>query len=73
MDVCIDAHDRPGLLRDVFDVLAQGKTAVLSMHNQTTRDQLHIVLTLQTSDTGKLGGLLSRVSQISGILRVRRK
>lgn len=73
VDICIDAHDRPGLLRDVFDVLAQGKTAVLSMHNQTTRDQLHIVLTLQTSDTGKLGGLLSRVSQISGILRVRRK
>lgn len=73
VDVCIDAQDRPGLLRDVFDVLAQGKTAVLSMHNQTSRDQLHIVLTLQTSDTGKLGGLLSRVSQISGILRVRRK
>jgi len=73
VDVCIDAHDRPGLLRDVFDVLAQGKAAVLSMHNQTTRDQIHIVLTLQTSDTGKLGGLLTRVSQISGILRVRRK
>ncbi|MCH8180193.1 MAG: bifunctional (p)ppGpp synthetase/guanosine-3',5'-bis(diphosphate) 3'-pyrophosphohydrolase [Proteobacteria bacterium] len=73
VDVCIDAHDRPGLLRDVFDVLAQGKTAVLSMHNQAARDQVHIILTLQTSDTGKLGTLLSRVSQISGILRVRRK
>ncbi len=73
VDVCIDAQDRPGLLRDVFDVLAQGKTAVLSMHNQTSRDQLHIVLTLQTSDTGKLSHVLSRVSQINGILRVRRK
>ena len=73
VDVCIDAQDRPGLLRDVFDVLAQGKTAVLSMHNQTTRDQMHIVLTLQTSDTGRLGALLSRVSNIAGVLRVRRK
>ena len=73
VDICIDAQDRPGLLRDVFDVLAQGKTAVLSMHNQTTRDQMHLVLTLQTTDTGRLSGVLHRVSQISGILRVRRK
>jgi GTP pyrophosphokinase len=73
VDVCIDAQDRPGLLRDLFDVLAQGKTAVLSMHNQTTRDQMHIVLTLQTSDTVRLGALLTRVSNIGGVLRVRRK
>lgn len=73
VDVTIDAHDRPGLLRDVFDVLAQGKTAVLSMHNQVSRDQLLVTLTLQTSDTHKLQQLLSKVLQINGVLRVRRK
>ena len=73
VDIAIEAHDRPGLLRDVFDVLAQGKTPVLSMHNQSARDQLHVTLTLQTADTAKLAQLLSRVSNISGVLRVRRK
>ena len=73
VDVAIEAHDRPGLLRDVFDVLAQGKTAVLSMHNQASRDLLHVTLTLQTHDTGRLNAVLAKVLQINGILRVRRK
>jgi len=60
-------------LRDVFDVLAQGKTAVLSMHNQASRDLLHVTLTLQTHDTGRLNAILAKVLQINGILRVRRK
>jgi GTP pyrophosphokinase len=73
VDVLVEGHDRTGLLRDVCDVLAQGKTHVLSMHSQTVRDRVTITLTVQTADTAKLGAVLSRVSQINGVLRARRK
>jgi GTP pyrophosphokinase len=73
VDVMVEGHDRTGLLRDVCDVLAQGKTHVLSMHSQAVRDRITITLTVQTADTAKLGAVLSRVSQINGVLRARRK
>jgi GTP pyrophosphokinase len=73
VDVAIEALDRPGLMRDVFDVFAQGKITVLSMHNHVIRDRLQLTLTLQTPDSSRLGGLLHRVLQINGVLHVRRK
>jgi GTP pyrophosphokinase len=73
VDVSIEALDRPGLMRDVFDVFAQGKITVLSMHNHTVRDHLQLTLTLQTPDSSRLSGLLHKVLQIHGVLRVRRK
>jgi len=73
VDVSIEALDRPGLMRDVFDVFAQGKITVLSMHNHTVREHLQLTLTLQTPDSSRLGGLLHKVLQIHGVLRVRRK
>ena len=73
VDVLIEAHDRSGLLRDVCDVLAQGKSHVLSMHSQAVRDRVTITLTVQTSDSARLQSLLAKVLQISGVLRARRK
>ncbi len=73
VDLLVEAHDRPGLLRDVCDVLAQGKTHVVSMHSQAQRDRVTITLTVHTADTARLNAVLSRVLQVSGILRARRK
>ncbi|MFT3856979.1 MAG: bifunctional (p)ppGpp synthetase/guanosine-3',5'-bis(diphosphate) 3'-pyrophosphohydrolase [Aquabacterium sp.] len=73
VDILVEGHDRTGLLRDVCDVLAQGKSHVLSMHSQVIKDRVTITLTVQTADTAKLAGVLARVSQIHGVLRARRK
>jgi GTP pyrophosphokinase len=73
VDVLVEAHDRTGLLRDVCDVLAQGKTHVLAMHSQAVRDRVTITLTVQTADTARLASVLLRVAQINGVLRARRK
>jgi GTP pyrophosphokinase len=73
VDVLIEAHDRPGLLRDVCDALAQGKTHVMAMNSQSQRDHATITLTVQTADTAKLGAVLARVAQVSGVLKARRK
>ena len=73
VDVLIEGHDRPGLLRDVCDVFAQGKTHVKAMHSQSHHDEITITLTVQTADTSKLASLLSRVAQVHGIAKIRRK
>ena len=73
VDVVVDANDRTGLLRDVCDVLAQGKTHVLAMNSQTQKDRTTITLTVQTDDTAKLQAMLAKVSQLNGVLRARRK
>lgn len=73
VDLVVEGQDRSGLLRDVCDVLAQGKTHVHAMHSQTVRDKVHITLTVHTTDTTRLHQLLGKVSQISGVLRARRK
>jgi GTP pyrophosphokinase len=73
VDLLIEGHDRSGLLRDVCDVLAQGKTHVLAMKSQAQREHITITLTVQTADTAKLQSVLQKVLQINGVLRARRK
>ncbi|MEY4766059.1 MAG: hypothetical protein RI907_2732 [Pseudomonadota bacterium] len=73
VDLLVEAHDRNGLLRDVCDELAQGKTHVSAMHSQSLRDRVSITLTVQTTDTARLQGVLSKVAQVPGVVRVRRK
>ncbi len=73
VDLLVEGYDRTGLLRDVCDVLAQGKIHVLSLHSQVARERITITLTVQTADTARLGAMLAKVSQINGVLRARRK
>ena len=73
VDIVVEAHDRPGLLRDVCDALAQGKTHVLTMNSHSHRDHVSVAMTVQTADTARLGPLLARVAQINGVLKARRK
>ncbi|MEN9452905.1 MAG: hypothetical protein RLZZ369_1964, partial [Pseudomonadota bacterium] len=57
----------------VCDVLAQGKTHVVAMNSQTQRDRTTITLTVQTDDTNKLNSVLTKVLQINGVARAKRK
>ncbi|HIV71404.1 MAG TPA: bifunctional (p)ppGpp synthetase/guanosine-3',5'-bis(diphosphate) 3'-pyrophosphohydrolase [Candidatus Aquabacterium excrementipullorum] len=73
VDVQVEAHDRPGLLRDVCDAFAQGKAHVSAMQSQSHRDHVTITLTVQTTDTARLAPVLSKVGQVNGVIRARRK
>jgi GTP pyrophosphokinase len=73
VDVMVDAHDRPGLLRDVCDAFAQGKAHVSAMHSQSVRDRVTITLTVQTGDTARLAPVMGRVAQVAGVIQARRK
>jgi GTP pyrophosphokinase len=73
VDLLVEAHDRSGLLRDVCDELAQGKTHVSALHSQSSRDRVSITLTVQTTDTARLQTVLGKVAQVPGVVHVRRK
>ncbi len=73
VDLLVEAHDRSGLLRDVCDELAQGKTHVSALHSQSSRDRVSITLTVQTTDTARLQSVLGKVAQVPGVVHVRRK
>ena len=73
VDVLVDAHDRPGLLRDVCDAFAQGKAHVTAMQSQSARDRVTITLTVQTGDTARLAPVIARVAHVSGVIMARRK
>lgn len=72
VDIHVEAADRPGLLRDVCDVFAQGKSHVLAMRSQAARELVSITLTVETADTRKLAPILGKVSQVPGVVRARR-
>jgi GTP pyrophosphokinase len=73
VDVAVQAHDRPGLLRDLCDAFAKEKTHVVGMQTQTHRDRVDIMLTVQTADVTKLSQVLARVSSLPGVGSARRK
>ncbi|HET6788914.1 MAG TPA: ACT domain-containing protein, partial [Aquabacterium sp.] len=73
VDVLVEAHDRPGLLRDVCDAFAQGKTHVSAMQSQCVRDRVTITLTVQTTETSRLAPVIARATQVPGVIKVRRK
>ncbi|WP_374592249.1 ACT domain-containing protein, partial [Aquabacterium sp.] len=73
VDVVVQAHDRPGLLRDLCDAFAKEKTHVVGMQTQTHRERVDVRLTVQTADVTKLAHVLSRVAQLPGVDWVRRK
>jgi GTP pyrophosphokinase len=73
VDIHVEAADRPGLLRDVCDVFAQGKSHVLAMRSQSAKELVTIMLTVETADTQKLAPVIAKVLQVPGVIRANRR
>ncbi len=73
VDIHVEAADRPGILRDVCDAFAQGKSHVLAMRSQSAKEFVTILLTVETSDTHKLAPIIAKVLQVPGVIRAKRR
>ena len=77
VDVAVQATDRPGLLRDISELLAKEKTHVLAVQSHTSKASqdgtVWMTFTLQTSDTSRLGKVLTSVAQVAGVHWARRR
>jgi GTP pyrophosphokinase len=76
VDVSVEASDRPGLLRDVSEVLAKEKINVIGVRSQSVRDgggTAFMTFTVEVSDANRLAGALALVRRVSGVRAARRR
>jgi len=75
VDVVIESTNRPGLLRDVLEVLAKEKFHVSAVNTQATKTAEATLtnLTVEVADSGRLAQVLRSVAQVSGVKSARRK
>jgi GTP pyrophosphokinase len=76
VDVSVEAGDRPGLLRDVSEVLAKEKINVIGVRSQSVRDAggtAFMTFTVEVADANRLAGALALVRRVSGVRSARRR
>ena len=71
-ELMIRANDRPGLLRDLTDLLARLKLRMTAVRSFTKREQLSIRITLELSHQKELSFAIKALRQIPGIVLISR-
>ncbi|MDJ0879356.1 MAG: GTP diphosphokinase [Halieaceae bacterium] len=73
VDIGIEAYDRPGLLRDITELLAAARINVLSINTSTSSQHIATMrLRVEVPDLGFLGKLLNRISGLNNVMSARR-
>jgi GTP pyrophosphokinase len=77
VDVSVEANDRPGLLRDVSEVLAKEKINVIGVRSQSVRDggseTAYMTFTVEVADADRLAAALTQVRRVPGVRSARRR
>jgi GTP pyrophosphokinase len=77
LDVCIEADDRQGLLRDISEVFAKDRLNVTAVNTQSQARSngaiAHMVFTVEAEDAGRLAQALRAVTQVPGVRVARRR
>ncbi len=73
VDVTVEASDRQGLLRDILEIFAKEKINVVGAQTQTIKGVAWMTLTVEISDSGRLGKVLATVAALSGVRTARRR
>ena len=77
VDVCIEATDRQGLLRDVSEVFAKDKINVTGVKSSSVRDArggtAFMTLTVEVDGAARLAPTLAAVSKVAGVRSARRR
>lgn len=68
----IEARDRPGLLRDIGEVLARDRNNVLSVRSQTRGEAARFTLIITVPSSEALGPVFDQLARIEGIASSRR-
>lgn len=72
-DITIMANDRPALLMEVTNVIAEAKIHLKAINARTTKDQLAIInLTLEINDTEQLDKIIKKLKKVDSVFEVTR-
>ncbi len=67
------SNDRPGLLAEVTNNVADSKIALRAMNARTSKDNIAIIdLTVEITDKNQLEKMISKLKKISGVFKVKR-
>ena len=73
VDIAIEAFDRPHLLRDVSQILANEKIPILDVKmQQDDRNRIYGSFSLEITDMEQLSRVIDRIAQVKDIASVRR-
>ncbi|MFG6448337.1 RelA/SpoT family protein [Roseateles sp. BYS180W] len=79
LDLVLEVQDRPGLLRDVLELLAKDKLHVSAVRNHASKraaarhDSSLMDITLEVTDAAKVASTLVQLRQIRGVRSARRR
>ena len=72
IDVEVIARDRPGLLRDLSDILSRDKVNVTAVHTLSREAHARMRLTLEVRHVQDIQRVLFHVMEVKGVLEARR-
>lgn len=75
VDINLHAQDRPGLIRDISNVLAKENIPLLSLNSRADKvhNQAFVNLTIEIKSLDPLQKILSQLRQIDDVIRVERR
>ena len=73
VDVIVQGSDRPGLLRDMLDVLAKEKVNVIDLKTHSLKGSASVSFTAEVSSAARLSKVLALVAAIPDVRTARRR
>ena len=77
VDLVVEAEDRPGLLRDLSELLAKEKIKVIGVQTQTQNSaqgrSVWMTFTVEVGSSARLPAVLAQMARVSDVRRARRK
>lgn len=72
VDIYVLAGDRQGLLRDISDVFMREKINVIGVRTQSHKGQARMSFTVEIASTDSLGKAMQMISEVGGVMQVKR-
>lgn len=72
VDISLEAHDRPGLLRDVSDVFSRDKLNVVGVNTVSRSGRAYMRFTIEVSGSEPVQRVIQQIREVQGVLAVSR-
>ncbi|MDP5241250.1 bifunctional (p)ppGpp synthetase/guanosine-3',5'-bis(diphosphate) 3'-pyrophosphohydrolase [Uliginosibacterium sp. 31-16] len=72
VDIALEAHDRPGLLRDISDVFTRDKLNVIGVNTVSKSGRAHMRFTIEVTGTEPVQRAIQQIGEVQGVVSVSR-
>jgi GTP pyrophosphokinase len=73
VDIVIEANDRPGLLRDITEILSRERINVTATHSTSRDAAARMLLTIEINNLDQLNRVLALIRDVPGVARAARR